>query len=234
MAEEKNNLEYQNEAYHEVKKSRFQAFKDFFKGQKALPESTESRHKTTNVDMRTSMSLASLRASIVERVGNFFEAISKIGSPRKEENLNQFAKEVVGAPNKDNTIEKTRTDDENVVSQQPRYFPGNVAVKTSHEPLNHGTIIIAETSIEDKIQEDSSKEHDSSVDTGVIDVDKDFKEDKTAVATIESSGISAGTINVTPQNEITQNPEAKQKNVIIPGTIGKTPRANDEKDGPDL
>lgn len=224
MAEEKNNLEYQNEAYHKVEKSRIQAFMDLFKRQKALPESRETKHKTTNMSIETTMGLREFRKNLVERVGNFFQALSRIGSPKKDENLNKFAKEVVGAQNIDKSTEKTRSDDESIHSQQPRYFPGDISVKKVHEPVNHGTIIIAETpeiSLETEIDGEIT-ERDSSIDTGKIDVDSTFKDEKNV--TIGTNGLTTANINVVSQPETNKNTEP----VIKPSKV------NDEKEGPDL
>lgn len=225
MADNPNDLEYQNEAYHEVKKSRFQAFKDFFNRQKALPESTESKHKTTSVDMKTSMSLTSFRASLVERVGNFFEALSKIGAPKKDENLNKFAKEVVGSPNKENTVERRRNDDENIVSQAPRYFPGDISLKNSQQAPSQGTIIIAETEVNNDLQYDS-------IDEGTLEIDEDFVSETTAD---ELSKLEATTINVAKQPDRTQPITQMNKTVIIPKPTEKSTRKDsEEKDGPEL
>ena len=224
MAEEKNGLEYQTESYHKVEKSRIQAFMDLFKRQKALPESRETKHKTTNVSIETTMGLREFRKNLVEKVGNFFQALSKIGAPKKDENLNKFAKEVVGAQNIDKSTEKTRNDDESVHNQQPRFFPGDISVKKVHEPVNHGTVIIAETPEIDLENEINSEvtEHDSSIDTGKIDIDSTFKDEKNA--TIGTNGLTASNINVVSQPETNKNTEP----VIKPSKV------NDEKEGPDL
>ena len=230
MAEERNDLEYQDEAYHNVEKSRFQSFMDIFRRPKALPESSQTKHKTTNMSIETTMSLREFRKNLVERVGNFFQTLSKIGSPKKDENLNKFAKEVVGAQNVEKSAEKTRVDDENIVSEQPRYFPGDVSIKTTHEPVHTGTIILAETSPEqtsDNEIEGDIPEMDSSIDAGVIDIDDKAKD-------LNTPGIEAGTINVSHKPEMIHNANPKQKNVIIPGTVGKPTRTVEEKDGPDL
>lgn len=233
MAEERNDLEYQNDAYVEVKKSRLQAFRDLFKRQEALPESTKSKHKTTNIDMRTSMSLKEFRTNLVEKVGNFFQALSKIGAPKKDENPNKFAKEYVGSTNIEKSTERTRNDDDTVIAQQPRYFPGDVAIKSTHEPANHGTVIIAETTAEHDLENEVEGENriDSSIDTGRIDVDEDFKDNN---KTAESIRITTGTMNIAQHPEAAQNIEQKTKNIIIPGTVGKTTKTTDEKDGPEL
>lgn len=230
MAEEKNDLEYQDEAYHNVEKSRFQSFMDIFRRPKALPESSQTKHKTTNMSIEATMSLREFRKNLVEKVGNFFQTLSRIGSPKKDENLNKFAKEVVGNPNTEKASEKTRIDEETVVSQQPRYFPGDVSIKTVHEPINTGTIILAESTAEQTLDneiEGNLPEMDSSIDTGVIDIDNKVKD-------INTPGIEASTINVSHKPEMMHNTNPKQKNVIIPGTVGKTARSVEEKDGPDL
>lgn len=227
MADNENDFEdYRQEAYHDVKKSRFQAFKDFFNRQKALPESTESKHKTTNVDMRTSMSLASFRAGLVERVGNFFEAISRIGSPKKDENLNKFAKEVVGAQDekdKQTAVEKSLDDATNEATQsrQPRYFPGNVAFKNAPQAPSQGTVIIAET---EAVELDNELEHDS-VDEVTNELDKDFTPETNS--SVEASKLEATTMHVAKQPEII-------KPVEIKTSSEKTPKKSNEKDGPEL
>ncbi len=219
MAEEKNDLEYQNEAYHKVEKSRIQAFMDLFKRQKALPEASETKHKRTNVSMETSMNIRAFRRNLVEKVGEFFQSLSRIGSPKKDDNLNKFAKEVVGNPELNKATEKTRNDDESIHSQEPRYYPGDVSIKKVHEPAR--TVILAETSPEvEKTAEEL--ETDSSIDTGKIDVDDDFKSTKTS--SIEASNIT-----------VSQNDANKNLNkVIIPGSINKTTKKVEEHDGPDL
>lgn len=235
MAEEKNDLEYQNDAYVEVKKSRLQAFKDLFKRQEALPESSATKHKTTNMSIETTMSLREFRRNLVEKVGSFFQALSKIGAPKKDESPNKFAKEYIGSTNIEKSAEKTRNDDDTVIAQQPRYFPGDVAIKAAHEPTNHGTVIIAETTAEHDLGNEIEGENriDSSIDTGRIDLDEDFKDNNKTVA-VESHGITAGTMNVAQHPEVSQNLEQKPKNIIIPGSVGKSPKTTDEKDGPEL
>lgn len=223
MAEEKNDLEYQNEAYHKVEKSRLQAFMDLFKRQKALPEASETKHKRTNVSMETSMNIRAFRRNLVEKVGEFFQSLSRIGSPKKDENPNKFAKEVVGNTVIDKSAEKTRNNDDAIHSQEPRYFPGDVSIKKVHEPAN--TVILAETSVEHDLDEeltDDITELDSSIDTGKIDVDDDFKSTKTS--SIETSNITVS------QNDLNKN----MNKVIIPGTINKTTKKVEEHDGPDL
>lgn len=230
MAEEKNDLEYQNEAYHNVEKSRFQSFMDIFRRPKALPESSATKHKTTNMSIETTMGLREFRRNLVERVGNFFQALSKIGSPKKDENLNKFAKEVVGTQNVEKSAEKTRVDDENIVSNQPRYFPGDVAIKTTHEPVHTGTIILAETSPEQSLDnelEGDSLEVDSSIDAGTIDVDDKAKD-------TTKSGIESGTINVSHKPEMSHINNQTPKNIVIPGNVAKPAKPAEEKDGPEL
>ena len=215
MDENKNDLDYQKEAYQEIEenKSVFQAFKDFFNRQKALPESTESKHKSTNIDMKTSMGLRAFRASIIERVGNFFSTLSKIGAPKKEENLNKFAKEVVGSQSKEVSAEKTRNDDENLVSQETRYFPGDVAMKQPTKVPSPETIIIAETNLENEFETDS-------IDTGTIDVDDAFEKD--------TDRIEAATIAVADQPDLNKIQNQPQKNIIIPKAPGKQGKAKED------
>ena len=223
MAEEKNALEYQNEAYHKVEKSRLQAFMDLFKRQKALPESSETKHKKTNMSMETSMNLRAFRKNLVESLGNFFQSLSKIGAPKKDENLNKFAKEVVGNIEHSQSVEKTRFDEENVQSQGPRYFPGDISIKKVHEPTD--TIILAKTTehnLDEELAEDIA-ELDSSIDSGKIDIDESFKASKT-------SDLEASNITVDPNN-LSKNSTANK--VIIPGNVDKTKKV-EEKDGPDL
>ena len=227
MAEEKNDLEYQNEAYHKVEKSRLQAFMDLFKRQKALPEASETKHKKTNISMETSMNLRAFRRNLVEKVGEFFQSLSRIGAPKKDENPNKFAKEVVGNVSPDKSADRTRNDDDTIHSQGPRYFPGDVSFKKVHEPAD--TIILAETSVEHDLENetvDESIETDSSIDTGKISVDDTFKASKTSE--LEASNITIA------QNELTKNSNPNINKVIIPGTINKTTKKVDEKDGPEL
>lgn len=227
MAEEKNDLEYQNEAYHKVEKSRLQAFMDLFKRQKALPEASETKHKKTNISMETSMNLRAFRRNLVEKVGEFFQSLSRIGSPKKDENPNKFAKEVVGNTTIDKSVEKTRNDDDAIHSQGPRYFPGDVSIKKVHEPVN--TVILAETIVENDLDNeilDDVAEHDSSIDTGKIDVDDTFKGSKT-------SELETSSINVAAHDELGKNPNTNTNKVIIPGSVDKIKKV-EEKDGPEL
>ena len=116
MADEKQVMENQDEiTEHEVKKPLLDAFRDLFKRPAALPGEIPSKHKTTNIDMRTSMGFREFRANIMKSVGDFFQSISKIGSSKKEENLNKIPKESISSQNveqdqtiKDPTIEVIR------------------------------------------------------------------------------------------------------------------------------
>ena len=129
MADKKQVIENQDEiTEHEIKKPLLDAFKDLFKRPAALPGEIPSKHKTSNIDMRTSMSFREFRASIMKSVGNFFQSLSKIGSPKKEETLNKYAKEYVNST-AEKSAEKTRDDDTTVVSQQPIRIPGQVSIK---------------------------------------------------------------------------------------------------------
>lgn len=129
MADEKQVIENQDEiTEHEIKKPLLDAFKDLFKRPAALPGEIPSKHKTSNIDMRTSMSFREFRASIMKSVGDFFQSLSKIGSPKKEETLNKYAKEYVNST-AEKSAEKTRDDDTTVVSQQPIRIPGQVSIK---------------------------------------------------------------------------------------------------------
>ena len=225
MAEEKNDLDYQNESYHKVEKSRLQAFMDLFKRQKALPEASETKHKKTNMSMETSMNIRAFRRNLVEKVGEFFQSLSRIGAPKKDENLNKFAKEVVGNSDINKSTEKTRNDDESIHSQEPRYFPGDVSIRKTHEPAK--TVILAETSPDVEIENETPAdglETDSSLDTGKIDVDDGFKSAK-------SSELETSSINVTP-NDLSKTTNINK--VIIPGNINKTDKKVEEHDGPDL
>lgn len=227
MAEENNDLEYQDEAYHKVEKSRFQAFVDIFKRPKALPESSTTKHKTTNMSIETSMSLREFRKNLVEKVGNFFQAISKIGSPKKDENLNKFATEIIGENIAEKSEERAKVAEESVLSQ-PRYFPGDISIKTAHEPISAETVVLAETSNEPEQENiETFDETNSSIDAGVIDIDNNFKDST-------KTGIEAGTINVPNNPSVLHSSNTKQKNVIIPGNVGKTSKSVEEKDELDL
>lgn len=215
MAENKNDLDYQNEAYHDVEESKsvFQAFKNFFNRQKALPESSESKHKTSYISMSTSMGLREFRSNLVEKIGNFFSSLSKIGAPKKEENLNKFAKEVVGTQTKEVSAEKTRNDDETLVSQEAIYFPGDISIKQNTKTPSPETIIIAETDFENEFDE-------SSIDTGTIDVDDDFEKD--------NDRIEAADITVANQPDLNKINNQPQKNIIIPKAPGKQGKIKDD------
>ena len=214
MAENKNDLDYQNEAYHEIEenKSVFQAFKDFFNLKKALPGNSESKHKSTYVDIKTMMNLREFRANLVARVGDFFSALSKIGTPKKDENLNKFTKEVVGASNKEVAVEKERNDDEAVVSQETRYYPGDISINQETKVPSPETIIIAETNLENELDTDT-------IDAGNIKVDNEFEKD--------ADRMEAATINVAEHPNLNKVSNQPNKNIIIPKAPGKTIKNND-------
>lgn len=174
MADEKQVIENQDEiTEHEIKKPLLDAFKDLFKRPAALPGEIPSKHKISNIDMRTSMSFREFRANIMKSVGDFFQSLSKFGAPKKEETLNKYAKEYVNN-NAEKSAEKTRNDDTTIVSQQPIHIPGQVSIKNVRTVPSIEHISVDDTAIEDinksKLEE-GTFESDSSNDETIIDTD---------------------------------------------------------------
>ena len=222
MAEDKDNQDYQNEAYVEVEKSRFQAFKDLFKRQNALPDGQGSKHKTTNVDMRTSMNLASLRASLVEKVGNFFEAISKIGTPKKEENLNKFDTTIISSNSQEKSTTKDLDDNlENTIDTTFKpVIPGIVDSTKTRKTVPNDTIIIAEATAEGLETEENIEE----ISAVEMDLDSDFETSRSTQTAQTTSAIEAVTMNVVNVGN----------NIIIPKTPTDKKKEPKEQDGPEL
>ena len=171
MADENQNENEQIE--FETKKPLLEAFKDLFKRPAALPGEIPSKHKTSNIDMRTSMSFREFRANIMKSVGDFFQSLSKIGAPKKEETLNKYAKEYVNN-NTEKSAEKTKDDNASIVSQQPIHIPGQVSIKNVRTVPSVEHISVDDTAIEDinksKLEE-GTFESDSSNDETIIDTD---------------------------------------------------------------
>ena len=200
MADEKQVMENQDEiTEHEVKKPLLDAFRDLFKRPAALPGEIPSKHKTTNIDMRTSMSFREFRANIMKSVGDFFQSISKIGSSKKEENLNKIPKESISSQNveQDQTIK-----DPTLEVIRPITVTERAAMKAQQAPTV-GTISIDETVASDinksKIEE-GLFESDSSTDGAPTDTDiVQEPEKKSAVPNVVV--MAEMTVNGEPVNE---------------------------------
>lgn len=215
MADEKQVMENQDEiTEHEVKKPLLDAFRDLFKRPAALPGEIPSKHKTTNIDMRTSMSFREFRANIMKSVGDFFQSISKIGGSKKEETLNKYAKEYVN-DTAEKSAEKTRDDDATVVSQQQIRIPGQVSIKNVRTApvVEHIRIDEAATNDINKIKnEEGLFESDSSTDGAPADVDIVLEpEKKSAVPNVVV--MAEMTVNGEPGNE----KDSKTKTIATKG-----------------
>ena len=217
MADEKQVMENQDEiTEHEVKKPLLDAFRDLFKRPAALPGEIPSKHKTTNIDMRTSMGFREFRANIMKSVGDFFQSLSKIGSPKKEETLNKYAKEYVNST-AEKSAEKTRDDDTTVVSQQPIHIPGQVSIQ------NARTVPVP------------TVEHISIDETVANDINK-TKSEESSFESDSSDGTLADTDVV---QDVNQNPNPNVKNVVVmaetivtsePEKKGKSKSKDDSRD----
>lgn len=159
---------------HEIKKPLLDAFRDLFKRPAALPGEIPSKHKITNMDMRTSMSFREFRANILTSVGNFFQSLSKLGSPKKEENMNKIPKESINSQNIEKPTEKTRNTTENIVSHQQIHIPGQVSIKNVRTVPAVEHINIDEA-VANNINKTKTKEglfkSDSSTDGAPADID---------------------------------------------------------------
>ena len=200
MADEKQVMENQDEiTEHEVKKPLLDAFRDLFKRPAALPGEIPSKHKTTNIDMRTSMGFREFRANIMKSVGDFFQSLSKIGSSKKEENLNKIPKESINSQN----VEQNQTiKDPTLEVIRPITVTERAAMKAQQAPTV-GNISIDETVTNDinksKI-EDGLFESDSSTDGAPTDTDiVQEPEKKSAVPNVVV--MAEMTVNGEPVNE---------------------------------
>lgn len=200
MADEKQVMENQDEiTEHEVKKPLLDAFRDLFKRPAALPGEIPSKHKTTNIDMRTSMGFREFRANIMKSVGDFFQSLSKIGSSKKEENLNKIPKESINSQN----VEQNQTiKDPTLEVIRPITVTERAAMKAQQAPTI-GNISIDETVARDinksKI-EDGLFESDSSTDGAPTDTDiVQEPEKKSAVPNVVV--MAEMTVNGEPVNE---------------------------------
>ena len=200
MADEKQVMENQDEiTEHEVKKPLLDAFRDLFKRPAALPGEIPSKHKTTNIDMRTSMGFREFRANIMKSVGDFFQSLSKIGSSKKEENLNKIPKESISSQN----VEQNQTiKDPTLEVIRPITVTERAAMKAQQAPTV-GTISIDEAVANDinKIKnEEGLFESDSSTDGAPADVDiLQEPEKKSAVPNVVV--MAEMTVNGEPGNE---------------------------------
>lgn len=204
----------------EVKKPLLDAFKDLFKSTAALPGEIKSRHKTTNVDMRTEMSFRSIKENIMKKVENFFQAVYKIGSSKKEESPNKYAANA----NVGKSTEKTKND-ENVVSQQPIHVPVALSEKARKtENIPHSAPILENVVVNkdivqevDKIKstEDIPFELDSSTDDITFDSDDSTKNRRNS--SVDPNAIVMSEMTVSNQPEVANIITPKSKNTIIKG-----------------
>lgn len=158
---------------HEIKKPLLDAFRDLFKRPTALPGEIPSKHKITNMDMRTSMSFRAFKANILTSVGNFFQSLSKLGSPKKEENMNKIPKESINSQNIEKPTERTINTTENVVSHQQIHIPEQVSIKNVRTApvVEHITVYEPAANAMNKIKnEEGLFESDSSTDGAPSDV----------------------------------------------------------------
>lgn len=223
MADEKQVMENQDEiTEHEVKKPLLDAFRDLFKRPAALPGEIPSKHKTTNIDMRTSMGFREFRANIMKSVGDFFQSLSKIGSPKKEETLNKYAKEYVNST-AEKSAEKTRDDDTTVVSQQPIHIPGQVSIK------NVRTVPAVEhISIDETVASDINK---SKIEEGLFESDSSTDGAPTDTDIVQEPEKKSAVPNVVVMAEMTVNGEpVNEKDSKIKATTIKRKDEPDQRD----
>lgn len=190
---------------YEAKKPLLDAFKDLFKRPAALPGDIPSKHKVTNVDMKTSMTFREFRANLMKKVGDFFQSLSNIGSTKQEVSPNKY----INNNTQEKSTEKLRTDNENIVSQQP-IIPTRVS-PTNVRTLSAETLDIDTTAVEDinkTTSVESTFESDSSADTTPSDIDKG---PEVAQITVKTQSISTGNI-IAGQAE--PNSDKKPKHVV--------------------
>lgn len=190
---------------YEAKKPLLDAFKDLFKRPAALPGDIPSKHKVTNVDMKTSMTFREFRANLMKKVGDFFQSLSNIGSTKQEVSPNKY----INNNTQEKSTEKLRTDNENIVSQQP-IIPTRVS-PTNVRTLSAETLDIDTTAVEDinkTTSVESTFESDSSADTTPSDIDKG---PEVAQITVKTQSISTGNI-IAGQAE--PNNDKKPKHVV--------------------
>lgn len=186
---------------YEAKKPLLEAFKDLFKRPAALPGDIPSKHKLTTMDMQTSMNFREFRASLMKSVGKFFQSLSQIGSPKKEESPNKYINNHIITAKSN---EKVKNDTEPVVSQQP-IIPETISTAKAHT-LSTGNIQIDTTIIKDaKNIAENTLETDASTDMAPVDITID----ETAVqkSTISTGTIPTGQIAPRPKHVIRRRPD---------------------------
>lgn len=190
---------------YEAKKTLLDAFKALFNRPAALPGDIPSKHKVTNVDMKTSMTFREFRANLMKKVGDFFQSLSNIGSTKQEVSPNKY----INNNTQEKSTENLRTDNENIVSQQP-IIPTRVS-PTNVRTLSAETLDIDTTAVEDinkTTSVESTFESDSSADTNPSDIDKG---PEVAQITVKTQSISTGNI-IAGQAE--PNNDKKPKHVV--------------------
>lgn len=219
MAEENQVPENQNEqTEYEVNKPLLDAFKALFKRPAALPGEIPSKHKTTNIDMRTSMSFREFSAKMMKSVGNFFQSISKIGSSKKEENLNKIPKESISSQN----VEQNQTiKDPTIEIIRPITVAEKAAMRAQQVPTV-GTISIDETVANDinkAKNEEGLFESDSSTDGTPADAD-----------IVQEPEKKAAVQNVVVMAEMTVNEPINEKDLKSKTTTIKRKDEPDQRD----
>ena len=194
MADEKNVNNNETTEY-EIKKSLLDSFVDLFKRPAALPGEIPSKHKTTNIDMQTSMNFRSFRANIMKSVGNFFQSLSNLTSPKKEETLNKYSKDYINTTQTENT----KTNDDLGKTQQPIHIPEQISIKNARKTPIVENIIVDKTILEqlqNSTEETSFEQNTSSESTHVDSINNNIQ------APISSkTSVITETINTQTQKE---------------------------------
>lgn len=220
MADEKQVMENQDEiTEHEVKKPLLDAFRDLFKRPAALPGEIPSKHKTTNIDMRTSMGFREFRANIMKSVGDFFQSLSKIGSSKKEENLNKIPKESINSQN----VEQNQTiKDPTLEVIRPITVTERAAMKAQQAPT------IGNISIDETVARDINK---SKIEEGLFESDSSTDGAPTDTDIVQEPEKKSAVPNVVVMAEMTVNGEpVNEKDSKIKATTIKRKDEPDQRD----
>ena len=185
---------------YEAKKPLLDAFKDLFKRPAALPGEIPSKHKVTNTDMQTSMNFREFRAKLMEKVGGFFQSLSNIGSPKKEESPNKYINT--------NTQENPKDNEKDILSKQPIRIPEQISVANVRTAPVVETINVSKEVVENINKTEFGEttfESDSSSDATPLDTDL---KQETLQPPAPVNTITTGTI-VTSEAEHANNKTAK-------------------------
>ncbi|MBR3614347.1 MAG: hypothetical protein IKL55_04120 [Clostridia bacterium] len=192
--DEKNELD--DSASIEIKEGFFSKLFNSF-GRKALPPANGT--VKTNASMSSLMARGSLRAALIN-IGN---KIQNVFTPPKETTpTNTLSAHVIGETKKEDvSIDKTKTDDENILSaEQPRVYiptPKSTAVNRRTTVLNNNSnISVEEINVDsDVVSKESNLENDST-----ISVDKEQK-NQPAIPDLQAVDITINNKNQNSKNE---------------------------------